>query len=60
LIQGIDGRLLRPINASAQKFLLSKIDRSPESPAGIVEVIREKLSLANQISDSWRYYGNSS
>jgi hypothetical protein len=53
-IAGIDGRSMRSINFSAQKFLLSQIDGSRDSQKGIAEVIREKLSLADEISGQWR------
>nr|WP_243751518.1 hypothetical protein [Paraburkholderia sp. BL10I2N1] len=53
-IKGIDGRLIRSINFSAQKFLLSQIDGSHDSQTGVAKVIREKLSLADEISGQWR------
>ncbi|MGV2291722.1 hypothetical protein AAHK20_23625 [Trinickia sp. YCB016] len=51
----IDGRELRSINFSAQKFLLAQMEASgaPESP--IAEIVRQKLSLADEISEQWRY-----
>jgi hypothetical protein len=53
-IKGIDGRLIRSINLSAQKFLLSQIDGSHDSQTGMAKVIREKLSLADELSGQWR------
>jgi hypothetical protein len=52
---GIDGRLLRAINFSAQKFLLSQVDSSCDSQTRLADVIRAKLTLADEISGQWRY-----
>jgi len=51
----IDGRLLRPINFSAQKFLLAQLEASGGSQTPIAEIVRQKLSLADEISVQWRY-----
>ncbi|WP_242540155.1 hypothetical protein [Trinickia mobilis] len=51
----IDGRLLRPINFSARKFLLAQIEASGGSQSPIAEIVRQKLSLADEISGQWRY-----
>ncbi|QCP52785.1 hypothetical protein FAZ95_26995 [Trinickia violacea] len=51
----IDGRLLRPINFSAQKFLLAQIEASGGLQSPIAEIVRQKLSLADEISGQWRY-----
>jgi hypothetical protein len=53
-LAGIDGRLIRSTNFSAQKFLLTQIDGSRDSQTGIAKVIREKLSLADEVSGQWR------
>jgi hypothetical protein len=52
---GIDGRLLRAMNFSAQKFLLSQVDSSCDSHTRLADVIRAKLALADEISGQWRY-----
>lgn len=51
----IDGRLLRPIHSSAQKFLLEQIGGSDASKSPLAETVRQKLVLANEISEQWRY-----
>jgi hypothetical protein len=54
-MMGIDGRLLRAIHFSAQKFLLSQVDSSCDSQTRIANVIKAKLALADEISGQWRY-----
>ena len=54
-ISGIDGRLLRPINFSVEKFLRARIEASDGSKTAIADKIRQKLSLANDLSEQWRY-----
>ncbi|MEA3117453.1 MAG: hypothetical protein QOI13_723 [Paraburkholderia sp.] len=54
-VTGIDGRLLRAINFSAQKFLMSQVDSSCDSHTRLADLIRAKLALANEISGQWRY-----
>jgi hypothetical protein len=53
-IAGVDGRSVRSINFAAQRFLLSQIDGSRDAHIGIPKLIREKLSLADEISEQWR------
>jgi hypothetical protein len=53
-MKGIDGRLIRPIHASALNFMASQ-KGSMGSRTGVTEVIKEKLALARELSEQWRY-----
>jgi hypothetical protein len=53
-IKGIDGRMARSIHFSVEKLLLSQ-RASPDPRAKIVELVREKLALATELSEPWRY-----
>jgi len=53
-MKGIDGRLIRPIHASAFNFMTSQ-KGSMGSRTHVAEVIREKLALARELSEQWRY-----
>lgn len=53
-MKGIDGRLLRPINASALNFIASQ-KGSTRSRTDFIEIIKEKLALASELSEQWRY-----
>ncbi|SOE96495.1 hypothetical protein SAMN05414139_09445 [Burkholderia sp. D7] len=53
-MKGIDGRLIRPINASALNFIASQ-KGSMRSKTGFIEIIKEKLALASELSEQWRY-----
>ncbi|HEY1611490.1 MAG TPA: hypothetical protein VGG24_19665 [Paraburkholderia sp.] len=55
-VSAIDGRLLRPINSSALKFLFGQLDKADPVQADIAETVRKKVALANDIADEWRYY----
>lgn len=55
-MSAIDGRLLRPINSSALKFLFGQLDRTDPVQADLAETVRKKVALANEIADEWRYY----
>ncbi|MGH8780199.1 hypothetical protein [Paraburkholderia sp.] len=52
----IDGRLLRPINSAALKFLFRQLDTTDALQADLAETVRKKVALANDIADEWRYY----
>jgi hypothetical protein len=49
-IAGIDGRSMRAVHSAALKFLKTQggVD------AGLVDVVREKVVLANELIDQWR------
>lgn len=51
---GIDGRSIRLTNSLAEKFLLSRVNALYESQTGAAKVIREKLSLADEVAERWR------
>jgi hypothetical protein len=53
-MKGIDGRLIRPIHASALKLMASQ-KGSMGSKTEVTEVIKEKLALASELSEQWRY-----
>jgi hypothetical protein len=53
-MKGIDGRLIRPIHASALNFMASQ-KGSMGSRTDVTEVIKEKLALARELSEQWRY-----
>jgi hypothetical protein len=53
-MKGIDGRLIRPIHASALNFMASQKDPMRSKP-DVTEVIKEKLALASDLSEQWRY-----
>jgi hypothetical protein len=53
-MKGIDGRTARNVHFQMEKFMLSQRG-SPDARAGIVEMIREKLALATELSEQWRY-----
>jgi hypothetical protein len=53
-MKGIDGRLIRPINASALNFMVSQ-NGSMGSRTDVTEIIKEKLALASELSEQWRY-----
>jgi hypothetical protein len=55
-MSAIDGRVLRPINSTALKFLFGQLDRTDRVQADIAETVRKKVALANDIADEWRYY----
>jgi len=55
-MSAIDGRVLRPINSAALKFLFSQLDRTDPVQAEIAETVRKKVALANDIAEEWRYY----
>lgn len=55
-MSAIDGRVLRPINSSALKFLFAQLDRTDRLQADLAETVRKKVALANDIADEWRYY----
>jgi hypothetical protein len=50
-MKGIDGRSTRPVDFAAGKLLRSQ----GGSKADVVELIREKLALAGELSEQWRY-----
>jgi hypothetical protein len=54
-VSGIDGRLLRAVHFSAQKFLLARMEASGSSRADIIDMVRRKFALANEIAGEWRY-----
>ncbi|MCC8394610.1 hypothetical protein LJ656_18625 [Paraburkholderia sp. MMS20-SJTR3] len=47
---GIDGGALRAVHSAALKFLKSQ----PGIEAGFVEVVRQKMVLANELTEAWR------
>ncbi|MGF6573029.1 hypothetical protein ABH945_005150 [Paraburkholderia sp. GAS333] len=49
-IAGIDGRSMRAVHSAALKFLKSQGGLD----AALVDVIREKMVLANELTDQWR------
>ncbi|SIT48545.1 conserved hypothetical protein [Paraburkholderia ribeironis] len=49
-IAGIDGRSMRAVHSAALKFL--KVQGGID--AGLVDVVREKLVLANELTEQWR------
>lgn len=53
-MKGIDGRMIRPIHASALNFVASQ-KGSMGSATDVTEVIKEKLALALDLSEQWRY-----
>ncbi|MFC5429762.1 hypothetical protein ACFPTO_13285 [Paraburkholderia denitrificans] len=55
-MSAIDGRVLRPINSAALKFLFKQLDKTDPLQADIAETVRKKVALANEIADEWRYY----
>jgi hypothetical protein len=55
LMKGIDGRSIKSIHASALGFMVSKRGASGPGTDG-AELIKEKLVLARELSEQWRYY----
>jgi hypothetical protein len=53
-IAGIDGRSIRSINSLEHKFLLSQTDGLRDSQTRTAKVIREKLSVADEVAEQWR------
>jgi hypothetical protein len=53
-IKGIDGRMTRSVHFAVDKFVLSRRG-SPDARAAVVESIREKLTLATELAEQWRY-----
>jgi len=49
-MNGIDGRSMRTVHSAALKFLKAHAGAN----AAFVEVIREKMVLANELTDAWR------
>ena len=49
-MSGIDGRAMRAVHSAALKFLKTHAGANP----AFVEVIREKMVLANELTDAWR------
>ncbi|MFM0395514.1 hypothetical protein [Paraburkholderia phytofirmans] len=49
-MSGIDGRAMRAVHSAALKFLKAQ----GAADAAFVEVIREKMVLANELTDAWR------
>jgi hypothetical protein len=49
-MSGIDGRAMRTVHSAALKFLKAQ----GAADAAFVEVIREKMVLANELTDAWR------
>ncbi len=56
-VVGIDGRIPRPVHSLAQRFLLAHMAKSGNQRTDIVELVRQKLSVAAEISGAWRYLG---
>lgn len=54
-MSAIDGRVLRPINSAALKFLLRQLDKTDRVQADLAETVRKKVALANDIAEEWRY-----
>lgn len=53
-MKGVDGRSMRPVHSAAQKFMVSQ-KASLGLRSDITELVREKLVLANELSEQWRY-----
>lgn len=53
-MKGIDGRSARPIHSLAQKFMVSQ-KSMVALQADVSELVREKLVLASELSEQWRY-----
>ena len=53
-MKGIDGRLIRPLHFSAQKFMASQ-QGSGGLRTDVIETIKEKLALASELSEQWRF-----
>jgi hypothetical protein len=49
-MSGIDGRAMRAVHSAALKFFKAQ----GVADAALVEVIREKMVLANELTDAWR------
>jgi hypothetical protein len=49
-IAGIDGRSMRAVHSAALKFLKAQSSLD----ASLVEVVREKMVLANELTEQWR------
>lgn len=47
---GIDGRSMRAVHSAAFKFLKAQAG----TDAALVDVVREKMVLANELTDAWR------
>ena len=47
---GIDGRSMRAVHSSALKFLKTQNG----ADADLVELVREKMVLANELTEQWR------
>jgi hypothetical protein len=54
-MSAIDGRVLRPINSAALKFLFRQLDKTDRVQADLAETVRKKVALANDIAEEWRY-----
>jgi hypothetical protein len=48
-MRGIDGRSMRAVHFAAQRFMPS------QARTDAVELVREKLALADELSDGWRF-----
>ncbi len=55
LMKGIDGRSIKSTHAAALNFMVSQKGTSGPG-AGITAVVKEKLALARELSEEWRYY----
>ena len=55
LMKGIDGRLIRSTHTAAFNFMVSHRGASG-SKTDVAEVVKEKLALARDLSEQWRYY----
>jgi hypothetical protein len=53
-MKGIDGRLIRPIHASALNFIMSH-NGSMGSRTNVTGIVKDKLALASELSEQWRY-----
>lgn len=53
-MKGVDGRAARPVHSSAQKFMVSQ-KNSLTLQSAVTELVREKLVLASELSEQWRY-----
>ena len=49
-MSGIDGRAMRAVHSAALKFLKAQAGVD----AGLVDVVREKMVLVNELTDGWR------
>ncbi|WNC92182.1 hypothetical protein RI103_28320 [Paraburkholderia sp. FT54] len=49
-MSGIDGRAMRTVHSAALKFLKAHVG----ADTAFVEVVREKMVLANELTDAWR------